>query len=126
MIKVEEQLPLEEMARAGYTASNYEVVIYTEDDGYIPHFHFRNREKGFDTCICIEKAEYFIHGKHQNKLNTSLKDELSHFMKDRADVDFLEGVEITNWQYVASLWNKNNSKVKVSLQSTIPDYTQLK
>ena len=33
---------LEEMATIGRTSDNYEIVVFTNDPGKIPHFHYRD------------------------------------------------------------------------------------
>lgn len=120
---------LVEMARIGY-ADELEIYVLTDDPGYIPHIHIRDREtKGqiFDTCIRFDSPEYFKHGHHSDKLNGKQKKKLNDFLHSKPS----NGMFDTNYEYAVILWNDNNSKQNVELKKDehgnviIPDYTKL-
>lgn len=115
----------EEIARIGYTPGGYEVYIVTDDEGNIPHFHYRKGSKDnceFHTCIRFDCAKYFHHtGKEDVLSNNQIKDLLI----------FLEAVPLkargfaSNWHFAKDLWNANNN-IEVDLNLPIPDYINLK
>lgn len=116
---------LEEMARVGYTDDNYEIFVFTNDSGNIPHFHYRSDNKKFNTCICIEKCSYFLHGNKQDKLNSSQRKSLDKFMGSECKIT--KHFTGTYWDYVVSLWNANNSSIKIDENNVNkPDYTKLR
>ena len=41
-IKLLNEYKLEEMARIGYTEDGFEIFVYTNDGGNIPHFHYNS------------------------------------------------------------------------------------
>ena len=120
---------LVEMARIGY-ADNLEIYVLTDDPGYIPHIHIRDREtkgKVFDTCIKFDSANYFQHGHHDDKLNSKQKKIINDFLHSSPS----NGLVSTNFEYAIILWNDNNSKQNVEIKKDengnviIPDYTKL-
>lgn len=64
-----------DMARIGFTGDGYEVYINSDDEGKIPHFHYRKaRDWGsFHTSIKMESSEYFYHVDDQGILNSDQK-----------------------------------------------------
>lgn len=114
-----------EMARAGFF-SDFEVWIRTDDPGNIPHFHVwdKNSKGGlFHTCVKIEKPEYFHHTGKEDIFNSKQKKELIEFLKAKPSKSRWHP---TNWDFILTLWNSNNSKAEVSEYQEIPDYTLLK
>lgn len=116
---------LEEMATVGKTNDSYDVVIYTNDSGKIPHFHYfddATRGKEFHTCIRLDKPEYFHHGNKNGILNSKQKKELISFLKS----PHKRYKDETNWQHLVYLWNdENNSDVAVDEDLLMPDYLKL-
>ena len=120
------------MARAGTVTNKgtvYEIYVNTNDEGKIPHFHFRdmNAWEKFHTCIRIGVAEYFHHGDKQDILNSNQKKLLEEFMsaptkKIRYDE---HGNRMNNWQYVCDLWDSNNSDVEIPEDTIQPNYAEL-
>ena len=113
-----------EMARVGFIADEYEVYIHTDDPGNIPHFHIwdaETRGQKFHTCICIESPEYFHHTGKEDYLNSSMRKELVRFLKSKSKNKRFS----SNWEYLVSMWNDNNSKINVPEDITMPDYTKL-
>ena len=47
---------LEEMARVGYMSPKFEVYVYTDDPGYIPHVHVRDT----NSILKLEQTYLFI------------------------------------------------------------------
>lgn len=114
--------PLEEMARIG-NVGNYEICIFTRDNGSIPHFHMwqiGDKEK-FNTCICITEAKYFKHGSKQSTLNASMRKALDTFLRSNHHM-----MKVTNYEYIVAAWNDNNPDgVQISEGIEQPDYTKL-
>ena len=118
-----------EMARIGY-ADNLEIYVLTDDPGFIPHIHIRDREtKGevFDACVRLDSPNYFSHGHHNDKLNSKQKKLLNDFLHTAPS----NGRFSTNYEYAVILWNDNNSKENITIKRDskgniiIPDYTKL-
>ena len=112
-----------EMARIGFTNDNYEIYINTDDPGKTAHFHYRKAKdwKAFHTCIQIEKAKYFHHGNKQDVLNSKQKKELVNFLQAESKNKRFK----TNWEYLVSMWNDNNSDVIIDENIEMPDYNLL-
>jgi hypothetical protein len=73
---------LDEMARVGFMG-NFDVIVNTDDPGYVPHFHIidkATRGGEFNTCIKLETNQYFLHGSHTDKLNAKQRKVLNEFM----------------------------------------------
>lgn len=115
--------PLMEMARVGFF-DEYEIYIHTDDPGNIPHFHIWDAStKGnkYHTCIRIDKPEYFHHTGKEDILNHKDKKDLMNFLNSKPKNKRFK----TNWEYLVSMWNDNNSKIQVDEDKSIPDYTKL-
>lgn len=115
---------LNEMARVGFF-SDFEVWIRTDDPGNIPHFHVwdKNSKGGlFHTCVKIESPEYFHHNGKEDVFNSKQKKELTEFLNEKPAKSRWHP---TNWDFILTLWNANNSKVEVPEDLPIPDYTKL-
>jgi len=115
---------LNEMARVGFF-SDFEVWIRTDDPGNIPHFHVwdKNSKGGlFHTCVKIETPEYFHHTGKEDIFNSKQKKELVEFLQAKP---LKSHWHPTNWDFIITLWNANNSKAEVSEDQDIPDYTKL-
>ena len=115
--------PLMEMARVGFF-DEYEIYIHTDDPGNIPHFHIWDAEtKGnkYHTCIRIDKPEYFHHTGKEDTLNSKDKKDLVKFLNSKPKNKRYN----TNWEYLVSMWNDNNSKINVDEDIEMPDYTKL-
>ena len=113
-----------EMARVGFIDDEYEVYIHTDDPGNIPNFHIwdaETRGQKFHTCIRIESPEYFHHTGKEDYLNSSMRKELVSFLKSKSKNKRFS----SNWEYLVSMWNDNNSKMNVPEDITMPDYTKL-
>ena len=122
-VLLREQVLLE-MARIGFTDDGYEIYVHTDDPGNIPHFHYWDRKtKGdsFHTCIKLTKPEYFHHTGKEGILNSKQRKELIKFLKEPSKV--LDN--LTNFETVIAMWNLNNSKNKIPLDTSMPDYTKL-
>ena len=112
-----------EMARVGFF-NELEVYVRTDDPGNIPHFHIWDKTtKGdvFHTCIRIDKAEYFHHTGKEDLLNSREKRDLVKFLQSKSKNKRFE----TNWEYLVSMWNDNNSNILIDEDSRMPDYTEL-
>lgn len=119
---------LTEMAVIKGGFMSIKLAIYGSEGKY-PHFHFYKGiapEKGVPQnkisgggCICIETANYFIHGRHTEKMDRK---------EIKALIDFLKSphkqlTKYTNWEYLVTLWNDNNPEQKqLPIDLPIPDY----
>lgn len=117
---------LNEMARIGFM-DEFEIVIYTDDPGNIPHMHILDASThgdNFSSCVKLESAEYFPHGgKYVDKFNSNQRKAFNEFMKSKPSRVTLYK---TNYQYACEMWNGNNSKTTVDSTREQPDYTKLK
>ena len=114
---------LSEMARLGYFDS-YEIFVFTNDSGKIPHFHVRDKEtmgQKFHTYIRIDKAEYFHHTGKEDILNKKERKELVNFLRS----NYRNRENETNWNHLIDLWNDNNSDVEINEDLEIPDYINM-
>lgn len=86
----EEAEPYFEMAQVKWGFMSIKLAIYGKEGSY-PHFHFYKEcapEKGIPEekkagggCLCIESANYFIHGTHTEKMNPKEINGLIAFLK---------------------------------------------
>lgn len=111
-----------EMAACGNTHGLY-LVIWTNDGGWIPHFHVFNnpnpKKSTFDACLKLETPEYFAHGGHTDILN---KKQVKHI------VELLKSEKrpgLTWWEYLIDTWNSNNSQAEIPYDMEMPDYLTL-
>lgn len=121
--------PYFEMAQVKWGFMSIKLAIYgKEGDGY-PHFHFYKEcapEKGIPEnkrkrggCICIESANYFIHGTHKDTMEPKEIDGLIKFLKTKNKTF----TSLTNWEYIIGQWNDNNPDSKqLPIDLPIPNY----
>ena len=113
-----------EMAKIG-EIDHFEVIIWTNDSGRIPHVHIVSPT--FDCCVRLDKPEYFKHGHHTETLNSRQRKAFYEFMCSSAEDDEL----MTNYQFAVMSWNSNNSDTKIKIprdengKVIIPDYRLL-
>lgn len=122
--QLNEKQGLIEMAKIG-EIKNYTIIVWTNDNGNIPHFHIVDSNtlgKQFHTCVQIEKPEYFHHTGKEDTLNSKEKKELIKFFQ-ASDPDEVFG---TNWDVLLYEWNKNNNRKRISRDTEMPDYILLK
>ena len=116
---------LNEMARIGFM-NEFEIVIYTDDPGNIPHMHILDAStqgEKFSSSVKLESAEYFSHGgKYVDKFNSKQRKTFNEFMNSKPKNKRFS----TNYEYACSMWNDNNSKTNVDETREQPDYTKLK
>lgn len=126
---LKELTKLQEMAvRVGIIEKgDYLIYVNTDDSGNIPHFHCVDNNTGgqkFNTCIRIDKPEYFLHGyKIDTITNGRERKALDTFLRQPFSKPKFNG---TNWEYIVMIWNMNNSSVEVDETMEQPDYTKLK
>ena len=123
--------PVLESARVGFINGAYEVYVHTDDAGYIPHVHIRDkatRGKEFETCVALNSNEYFLHGKYDDKMSGDMIKLFSDFMKSKP----LSKRYSTNYELAVDMWNLNNSDTQVDVdydddgEMIIPDYKHIK
>lgn len=121
---------LDEMARVG-NMEQYDIIVYTDDMGYIPHVHVIDkgtRGGEFNTCIRLDKPDYFIHGNHSDIFNSKERRRFNEFMHEPSrNIHYRN-----NYEAAVNLWNDNNSDSYIQLREDengdviVPDYTLLK
>lgn len=100
------------------------VDIY-DNEGNMPHCHIYNKNHKFETCVRLDKAEYFHHGgKYKDEFNSKQCKELNDWFSNTNGGDD----SFTNWEICRLFWNisatnSNRKKIKISTQ---PDYTNIK
>ena len=128
--EISKVLHLNEMARVGIMNGRYDVVIYTDDAGYIPHVHVIDcgtRGMSFDCCVKLTDNTYFSHGRHKDVMPSGMKREFHDFMLQPSKAPQFKN----NYHLAASLWNLNNSNSTVQIREDedgnviVPDYTKL-
>lgn len=121
---------LDEMARIGFIGGNLEVYVWTDDAGRIPHVHVRDSNsqgQEFETCVRLDRPEYFLHGRYANKMNHRQKKAFADFMRAKPTKAHYD----TNYEFAVEMWNVNNSDVDVMKRYDqngnvhIPDYEKL-
>lgn len=120
--KLEEDL-LFEMATFG-SFENFEVAVFSGDEGSIPHVHVRDvnsKGDGFHTCVRLDKPEYFHHTGKEDSFNSRQRKAFNNFMKQEYEDD-----PLNNWKLAVLLWNRTNSNTKIDKDKVEqPDYTKL-
>lgn len=113
---------LSEMAACGNTNGLY-IVIFTNDGGWIPHFHVFNnqnpKKSTIDVCLKIETPEYFKHDHHVDILNSKQIKQIIDFLNSERKPG------ITWWEHLIEIWNDNNSNSEIPEDLNMPDYTTL-
>ena len=108
--------------------SRYTIFINSNEPVNIPHFHiidstsYKNiKSCEFHTCLEIGNPKYFHHKneRKEDKINKSFAKQLISFLSSKKKGD------LTNWDYVITLWNDNNSQMNVDEDTPIPDYTKI-
>lgn len=124
MYKILRENILLEIARVEFMNGKYEIYIYTDDLSDIPHFHIWDKEtkgQNFHTCIKIITPEYFYHTGKENILNNKMKKELIEFLQ----LPSKNKRYSTNWEYLVSMWNDNNSSINIPEDISMPNYMKL-
>lgn len=121
---------LTEMARVGFMG-NMDVVVYTDDGGFIPHVHIIDqgtRGQEFDCCVMLDDNKYFSHGHHTDTMNSSLRKQFAAFMEEPCRFPQYKN----NYEFAASMWNANNSNSYVIVKEDeegniiMPNYRTIK
>ena len=111
-----------EMAACGNTHGMY-LVVWTNDSGWIPHFHIFNNpnpsKATFDACLKLETPEYFKHEQHTDVLNSKQMKHLVELLQKEIKPG------LTYWQQLIISWNMNNSKSEIPYDMQMPDYNSL-
>lgn len=125
------RMRLDEMARVSKFNNIYDVVVFTDDSGYIPHVHIidiQTRGTDFDCCIRLDTNSYFKHGKHRDIMNRKFEKEFYELMKQPHRNPRYQNV----YEYAVSLWNDNNSDSYIQIKQDengnviVPDYSNMK
>lgn len=103
-----------------------EYKVFTTSDGDKPqvHVHIRNQTGEFNTCVKLDKAEYFLHGKAKDRFDKDQLDSFINFMKSPSKqriftVGNTEYKLRTYWDYTIATWNEENpnNPIKISIDS---------
>ena len=125
-----ESAMLDEMARVGFINGQYEVYVWTDDAGYIPHVHVRDantKGKEFETCVMLEDNQYFLHGSYTDTMNSAMRKAFYNFMKSPCKNLKYQN----NYELAVEMWNLNNSNKDVTPQYDeyghiiVPDYRNM-
>lgn len=115
--------PLYEMARIGEFAGFF-VYVYGSE-GPVPHFHVllgKPEAPSWESCIRIQGARYFQHGRKQETLNAKQKRQLVDFLR----APHKHFPDRQNWQILIIQWSMNNPDHEIDPNLLMPDYTQLR
>lgn len=119
----QDSLHFQEMARIG-NVGNYIISVFS-DESPVPHFHFINTKTGDQGCIKILVCEYFKHEKYKAELNSNERKELQTFLTSPTTEEiYREGT--TNFKVICHEWNKNNPDKTIDINTTQPNYRDLK
>lgn len=93
------------------------IIIYTNDDEQIPHFHVSDNvypnETSFDISLKITSPEYLRHVNHQyQELDKNILLKIFENLKNI-------------WTHIIMTWNDNNSNQTIPYDTPIPDYMSL-
>ena len=111
-----ERMRLDEMARVGIMLNNLDVVVYTDDKGYIPHVHILDRGTNGRE-----------HGKHLDTFNSKQCKEFNEFMRQPCRNPKFRN----NYELAVDMWNLNNSDSYVQIREDkdgnmiMPDYSTI-
>ena len=85
------------------------VLVYN-GEGQIPHMHIYNKDKFFDTCVCIYSNNYFSHGgKYKSKFTSKQCKEFNQWM---TELNNNFDPPTTNWQCTKMIWSIMNPDCK--------------
>ena len=122
---------LDEMARVGFLDGEFEIYVWTDDSGHIPHIHVRDtnaRGGNYETCIKLKTNEYFLHGHYTDKMNASMRKAFNNFMH----APCINTRYQNNYDFAVDMWNHNNSSTIITPEYDaygniiVPDYTTIK
>lgn len=102
---------------------SYEVWVYTNDEGELPHLHVVGKQKLLDCCVRLDIAEYFIHGNHCDMFNKQQRDAFVKFI--RSSPTSVRVKAETRWDLAVFFWNENTSRTSIPDDVVMPDYSQL-
>lgn len=100
----------------------YIVELRSNDNGNIPHFHIFDVDGKFQTCVCIDKPQYFHHGVYDGVLNRRSCKALNELLQRQVNVG---GQLMTNWARIVKAWNGNSGRRTIGATVACPDYTKL-
>lgn len=100
----------------------YTVELRSNDNGNVPHFHIFDVDRRFQTCVCIDKPQYFHHGVYDGVLNRRSCKALNELLRRQVNVG---GQLMTNWDRIVKAWNGNSGRRTIGITVVCPDYTQL-
>lgn len=121
---------LDEMARVAEFGDHYDILVYMDDMGKIPHVHVvdkATRGMDFDCCVQLLRPQYFQHGHHIDTMPTRMCKEFNNIMHQPHRNPRFQNV----YEYAADLWNNNNSDTYVQVQTDnegnviVPDYRHI-
>lgn len=127
-MKIKDEKILKEMAVIGEISfkrdMNVDVSVYRREGENIPHLHLDCGDS-FSCCIRLEVPEYFIHGGHQDILNSKQRKQFDRYMRSTPDKPGARKRFETNWHLAVFLWNQLPNALPVDEDQPIPDYRKL-
>lgn len=118
------------VARVGFIGEDFDVIIYTDDVEIIPHIHIIDRGTGgkeFNSCVMLERSQYFTHGVHTDVFNSKQMKDFNEFMNQPCRSPKYRN----NYEFAVEMWNANNSSSYVQIAEDkngnviVPDYTDI-
>ena len=96
------------------------IYVYN-NEGQIPHFHIKAKDKKWECCIEIYRPLYFNHGTKQGRLNNKQCELLDEWLKKK-----VFPFNITNWENISLSWdNSQNPSTNVPINRIKPNYLLL-
>ena len=96
------------------------IYVYN-NEGQIPHFHIKSKDKKWECCIEIYRPLYFNHGSKQGKLNNKQCELLDTWMNKKSTL-----LPVTNWDIIDALWvTSQNPTTNIPPNKKKPNYLLL-
>ena len=96
-------------------------VFVGDNEGQIPHFHIKTKDKKWECCIEIYRPLYFNHGSKQGKLNNKQCELLDEWMSKKSTL-----LPVTNWDMVDATWvTSQNPTTNIPPNKKKPNYLLL-
>ena len=96
------------------------IYVYN-NEGQIPHFHIKSKDKKWECCVEIYRPMYFNHGSKQGKLNNKQCELLDEWMSKKSTL-----LPVTNWDMIDALWvTSQNPTTNIPPNKKKPNYLLL-
>ena len=96
------------------------IYVYN-NEGQIPHFHIKTKDKKWECCIEIYRPLYFNHGTKQGRLNNKQCELLDAWMSKKSTL-----LPVANWGMVDATWaTSQNPTTNIPPNKKKPNYLLL-